>query len=344
MKIVHLVLRPRYSGAEALVRDLAHLQVATDDVAVISLDPCEPDFQAVLDGLAAVGVHVAVPKQKLGRLGRLGWLLRAFRQFGPDVIFAHSQIPAYYAGLLAKVLRLRLVKVIHSADGERFGAVDRWTLPKGAGVIGVNQTQLQQYLDGAVGHGLRGYFVPNGINLQAFQEATVTKGQVPRVVQVGRVCEMKGQLDSLRALAATGFQGEFLMAGILENPEYVAKVQELCAQVNFDAQLLGGRKDIPELLASADLVLMPSNREAHPIAYLEALASGKPLVAHDLEVFRKQGEFNGVHFVNREDVQAFAASIAAALSGASVHVRDLSGFDIRTTSERYLEIAREVNA
>lgn len=337
-----MILRPRYSGAEVLVRDLALLQVSTDEISVVALDPSEDDFTLVLEGLKDAGVRVYVPTRKMGRLGRLLWLMRTFRSFHPDVVFAHSQIPTYYAGVLAKILNFRLIKVIHSADGERFTAVDRCTLPKGSGVIGVNQAQLEEFLAGASGHGLRGYFIPNGINLKAFQEAKATKSAVTRVVQVGRVCEMKGQLDSLRALDAAGFQGEFLMVGILEEPEYVAQVKELAAQVSFKADLLGGRKDIPELLASADLVLMPSNREAQGIAYLEALASGKPLVAQDLEVFRKQGNYDGVSFVDRADASGFGSAIRSAFLGLNQFERDLSDFDIRQTGKRYLDIAREV--
>ncbi len=44
-------------------------------------------------------------------------------------------------------------------------------------------------------------------------------------------------------------------------------------------RFLGTRRDVPELLALVDVVLLTSHDEASPVSILEAMAAGKPVVA-----------------------------------------------------------------
>jgi glycosyltransferase involved in cell wall biosynthesis len=44
-------------------------------------------------------------------------------------------------------------------------------------------------------------------------------------------------------------------------------------------RFLGQRADVPQLLAASDIVALPSESEGFPISAIEALATGKPVVA-----------------------------------------------------------------
>jgi glycosyltransferase involved in cell wall biosynthesis len=58
-------------------------------------------------------------------------------------------------------------------------------------------------------------------------------------------------------------------------------VSALSSQGALDSvQFLGYRSDVPDILHAADLIVLPSRSEGLPLAALEGLASGLPVVAH----------------------------------------------------------------
>jgi glycosyltransferase involved in cell wall biosynthesis len=72
---------------------------------------------------------------------------------------------------------------------------------------------------------------------------------------------------------------------------------------------------MPTLLASADLVVLPSRTEGLPLAVLEAMAAGRPVVATDVGGVReavRHGE-NGLLVPARAPEQ-LAAAVAAVLA------------------------------
>jgi glycosyltransferase involved in cell wall biosynthesis len=70
----------------------------------------------------------------------------------------------------------------------------------------------------------------------------------------------------------------FLWAG--DGPEEPALRQQIAAQVVDPARILfaGWRSDVPRLLASSDLFVLPSFFEGMPLVALEALALGVPVI------------------------------------------------------------------
>jgi len=65
-----------------------------------------------------------------------------------------------------------------------------------------------------------------------------------------------------------------------EGPER-ARLEQLAEKLGVSARVtfLGFRSDIPQLLACADVVVLPSLAEGLPLAVLEAMSAGTPLVA-----------------------------------------------------------------
>jgi glycosyltransferase involved in cell wall biosynthesis len=132
--------------------------------------------------------------------------------------------------------------------------------------------------------------LPNCIDLQEF-ETRLSPGEVRRELGLSSRSIVIGALGNLRPekdletflLAARGIldaipSAEFLVIG--DGPagdklKLLADDLHLSDSVRF----LGERSDVPDLLATLDILVMSSYSESLPNAILEAMAMGKPVVA-----------------------------------------------------------------
>ena len=166
----------------------------------------------------------------------------------------------------------------------------------------------------------------NGVDLERFDEATGGEAiraeldipaDAPLAVVVGRLEPEKGHPTLIEAWPVV--HHHFPSAHLLvvgegserDRLEGLAaahlRAEICCASVHF----LGRREDVPQILAAADVVVMPSYREAQGLAIVEALAANRPVIASNVggipEMIRS-GE-NGM-LVPSQDPSALASAIA----------------------------------
>ena len=99
---------------------------------------------------------------------------------------------------------------------------------------------------------------------------------------VGRLHEQKGHKFLLQAFARVTNRARLAIVGDGElRNELVILADEL--KIRDRVSFLGARSDIHEFLTAIDVFVMPSLWEGQPIALLEALASGKPCIASDVD-------------------------------------------------------------
>lgn len=202
------------------------------------------------------------------------------------------------------------------------------------------------------GHCIPVLIIKNGVDIDRF--AGIDRGVARRklgsdtstrlVLQVGRLCDTKQQLLSLSALRPLLAQGDALLwfAGLTEDKGYEERLRRQATEwgIHDAVRFLGSRADVPELLAAADLYLMPSRQEAHSVAILEALASGVPIVASDIRALAFAGEMDSVRICGVDDEPAWTAAARDMLAAPRAN-RDISAFSIERTAQAYLEVARQ---
>jgi glycosyltransferase involved in cell wall biosynthesis len=159
-----------------------------------------------------------------------------------------------------------------------------------SGVVLANATPIRDALiseDGFAPEKLR--VIHNGVDTDKFQRAQRDRarlfpdvGNEILVVLVGNMhSDVKGH-PWLIAAAPTVVREfpevRFVFAGDGESrPTFAAQVAQLGLEGMF--KFLGRRSDIPEILASCDLAVLPSRAEGLPNAVLEYMAAGLPTIA-----------------------------------------------------------------
>jgi glycosyltransferase involved in cell wall biosynthesis len=131
---------------------------------------------------------------------------------------------------------------------------------------------------------------------------------------LGRLTHQKG-FDNLIE-AVRGMHGEKIQVVLAGVGEDEGKLRALVSESGLEnrVHLAGYRRDIPHFLHSLDLYVQPSRYEGMPLAVLQAMAAGCPIVASAVDGICELIE-DGVHgwLVPPEDPGRLAAALTEAL-------------------------------
>lgn len=140
----------------------------------------------------------------------------------------------------------------------------------------------------------------------------------PVVLAVARLAPQKG-LDVLIDAAAQWRdrdpQPRMVIAG--DGP-LASDLRTRASQAGADVALLGGRDDVPALLAAADVVVVPSRWEARALVIQEAMRSGRPIVATRVGGTAELTGADGALLVPPDDAAALARAVTAVLDDAAL--------------------------
>jgi glycosyltransferase involved in cell wall biosynthesis len=177
--------------------------------------------------------------------------------------------------------------------------------------------------------------------------------EAPVVGTVGRLALQKGQkylIDAVSTLRekfpqiALLFVGDGPLRNELEN-----HVKALGIEMNVI--FLGIRRDIPQILSAIDIFVLPSLWEGLPSALIEAMASGKPIIASDIPPIREivNSEKVGI-LVPPKNSNAIADSIELLLHNKNLaenisntaKEKAFSIFNIEITAQHYTDLFKNV--
>jgi glycosyltransferase involved in cell wall biosynthesis len=128
----------------------------------------------------------------------------------------------------------------------------------------------------------------SGVDVHRFLPNPKKQDEVtaPKILLASRLLIEKGIfefMDAVKMLKHKKLKFEAVIAGDVDpgNPGSVSEEQVQEWRNLKLATFLGFRKDMAEILASVDIACLPSYREGLPMAILEAMAAGKPIVTTD---------------------------------------------------------------
>ncbi len=132
-------------------------------------------------------------------------------------------------------------------------------------------------------------YVPGvGIDLSKFANVQVDKKSKRReigvpeeaivLISVGELNENKNHQLIIRAVASLGDPNvHYVIAGLGDKKDYLLQLSKELG-VAEQVHLLGYREDIPELNYASDIFCFPSIREGLPVALIEAMSCGLPVL------------------------------------------------------------------
>jgi glycosyltransferase involved in cell wall biosynthesis len=214
----------------------------------------------------------------------------AIAEFRPDVMHSHLWAMAAYGGLVAAMSRVPHVITMHG-DGEqtrylRRRVALRLAFAGAADVVAVSsdmRSQLARSL-GVTTDSMR--VVANGSpfapgNRESTREALGVAREELIFLCVGSQITRKNHVTALTALASIQSRAPWrlVLAGPLGDATELLRREADALAVTDQLINLGPRQDIPDLLAACDIFLMPSLWEGMPVALVEAMGAGKPVIA-----------------------------------------------------------------
>ncbi len=332
------------AGAETQVKDLAceHARRGARVMVVSMRDP-----KAFVPELTDAGVQVVslgMPKGVADPRGIIR-LARAVRRFCPDVVHSHM----VHANLLSRVTRLFcrmpvLVCTAHNTcEGPRWRELLYRLTDRLADVTtNVSKAGVERYIRVGAAPVGRIRWVPNGIDVSRFERSSAARDAVRTALHVsdafvflavGRLEPAKGFDVLVRAIPSVVLarrDAVFLLAG--DGSQRPAL--EEAAHGRTNVRFLGIRNDVPDLMAAADALVLPSRWEGLSLVLLEAASAGLPVVATDV---------GGNAEVVVDQVTGFLVppDDEEALGAAMVRIASLSAEERHEMGRRALQLVQE---
>lgn len=253
-----------------------------------------------------------------------------------DIIHCHTPMGGVVARLAARKSREKGTKVLYTAHGFHFyrGApmlnwllyypverlLARWTDV----IVTMNQEDERRAERFPCS---RSVYIPGvGVDISRFsqglsrEEARTRLGlgrEEPFILSVGELIPRKNYGVALEAVARLGRKDvQFWIAGTgASEGELRAQIDRL--GLREQVKLLGFRSDIPDLLHAADVFFFPSRQEGLPVALMEAMASGLPIVCSRIRGNTDLiDEGKGGYLAAPGDAEGFSRALESILDGA----------------------------
>lgn len=176
---------------------------------------------------------------------------------------------------------------------------------------------------------------------------------VPLAVYAGKLDKSRDLHTLLAAwtmLSRSASRARLWLVG--EGPEHWALRDQIDdAGMSGRVLLAGAFDDAAELLRAADLAVLPAKEGGSPMAMLEAMAAGLPIVAADLPVYRELArDGDEALFATPADHVGWAQQIDRLLAdpplaerlGAAARKRAAEEFSIARMADRYVQLFEEL--
>ncbi|MDB9235812.1 glycosyltransferase family 4 protein [Halorubrum ezzemoulense] len=210
----------------------------------------------------------------------------------------------------------------------------------------------QTFLERGIGTPSQYTTIYHGVKLERFRTANpIHDCDVPVVLFVGRLSEGKGLSDLLTAVSRIKNKTQFRLLIAGDGPlsgEIETQAESL--EIDDIVELLGYREDIPALMASADILALPSYREGTPRVITEALAAGTPVISTAIAGIPDQVSDGETGFliepgeidVLTDRIQKLLTNVELRREMGKQAVKSVAKFSEKEAQERYRDLYTDI--
>ncbi len=356
LRVLHAIGEMGTGGAESLVVELVHRAEEVGWTSEVASAGGHREDELV-DGEHARAHRVPLSRRRPTGFARaLRATRQAIRRADPDVVVAHNVGVTAATWLALRTLRHRapLVTVFHGVAAEDYRYAARLLSRAPDAVVTVSEA-IRSRLEQSGLRARRIEVIPNAVTAPPMPErgearrALDLPADVPVALCLARLVDQKRHDVLFQAFAKVPAPALLLLAGDGPNRDRLLRLRDGLGLADR-VQLLGARADVPALLAAADLTTLASDWEGLPVAVLESMAAGRPVVATDVDGVAEVLRHGGGLLVPPRDPDALGDALtrlltdpdAAAEAGARAAEVICDHYDPTDMVRRYDRLLREL--
>lgn len=197
------------------------------------------------------------------------------------------------------------------------------------------------------------WLLNNAIDLKLYSEISLSNRnywktiksdiQELKIIQVGRLNEVKNHTFSLeiaKRLKEQDFDFTFFIVGQGPLEDSIRKnVQDYGLEKNVF--LLGVREDVPNLMAGADVMLMPSLHEGFPVVLVESQAIGLNSIISDKISKEVDLGIGLIDFIKLDSIEDWIKELKCTKNlnlSHNIEILSKKGFDIKSNAKHLLDM------
>ena len=241
--------------------------------------------------------------QTVNDLKALFALIYIFKDERPDIVHTHTSKAGILGRWAAFFTNIKII--IHTPHGHVFwGYFNKWktacfillerlTALITDKIIALTEQEKKDHLHFKIAPDKKFTVIHSGIDLTAFSDVQINAsamreklGIPPEALVVGtagRLTPIKGQKYLLEAAAEISKQKPDMFFVFLGDGELAPELSQIVSSLGIkNVMFLGWRQDVPEVMSTFDIFVLPSLNEGMGKVLVEAMALGKPIVASNV--------------------------------------------------------------
>lgn len=350
MRILHVITSLYTGGAEKLLVDLLpRFRDMGHDVELLLFDGTEtPFYKDLLNaGIKIYSLSIGGNVYNPINILRIRKYLALF-----DIIHTHNTACQYYVSIASRLSthNSKLITTEHNTTNRRrrlplFRHIDKWMYQRYERIICIADSTASN-LENFIGSSSLIQVISNGIDVSKFRSQSYNKINSNKNIIISMIAAFRAQKNQDALIWAMSLLPDNYRLWLVGDGERRGSLEALTAQLGLNdrVEFLGVRTDIPAIMEKSHIIVLSSHWEGLSLSSVEGCASGRPVIASDVQGLREVVGGAGILFPDG-DYNRLAKEIIHLATDTDYynHIVErcqnrANDYDINTMAQRYNDV------